>query len=162
MAAILCCGLAPRPYLAGLRDKMMASTSALFSFELSCSLPFFSRPLAAASCMLSLAVPKKRWAGFTQSLLSHLWHTYNPFGIGPFFSSYDTRCAGCALYEPTLKFPYPPDFFAPRQFQQPRPSSDRETFAQNLSSTMSCINSIVQSLHACPPFVKCREWRMAT
>lgn len=40
------------------------------------------RPFAMQSRTLSVCVPRKRWSGFTQAGLSHLWQTNIPSGIG--------------------------------------------------------------------------------
>jgi len=68
--------------------------------------PLGISPLDTASAVFSCVVPRKRWFGLQHGLLSHLWHTNNPFGIGPFVTN---QAVLCDLYNRLriAKAPYP-------------------------------------------------------
>src|SRR6185369_7751368 len=83
------------------------------------------------SSLLSLAVPRNKWSGFTQGGLSQRWQTKSPSGIGPYARNQETRCAPIP---PPVRdtCPYPLLNKAPRQSQQP---SDLSTLDQNRSAS---------------------------
>jgi hypothetical protein len=70
-------------------------------------LPFTCLFFLMQSIMLSLCVPRKRCAGFTHRLLSHLWQTKSFFGISPLNANQETLWAKAMLFAVVRKTPYP-------------------------------------------------------
>lgn len=95
---------------------------------------FALRPLRNISWLLSFLVPRNKWSGRTHLLLSHLWQTHSPSGIGPKCIIHDTRWASTVSFS-ILKAPYPVLPLEPAiQYQQ---SSVWMTFMKNLFLSLS-------------------------
>jgi hypothetical protein len=89
-------------------------------------------PFRNMSWTFSLCVPRNKCFGFTQDLLSQVWQTYSPSGIGPLTKRQETLCAPSIFPGPKCTLPYPNvvDLF---QFQQSSGLS-LSTFCQNFSA----------------------------
>jgi hypothetical protein len=102
----------------------------------------WSRPLRSLSCILSAAVPSQRCEGLTHILLSHLWHTCNPAGIGPKCRIKEKRWADSFRHllldnrDAPPNTPYPLRYLHPRHSQH-SVSVFTETLRQNLTSMFS-------------------------
>lgn len=111
-----------------------------------------NRPLEIASWALSFLVPRKRCAGFTQSLTSHLCNTKSPFGMSLPVAKKLKRCA-LIFFLRIVKIPYPLSLCAPTHFRQSpsmtmffkkRARSDSVIFITNGIPLVSYVN-VIQS-----------------
>ena len=98
----------------------IARASASVSLALPCAEPrgWLPRHFFSLSSMLSLCVPRKRWAGFTHSGLSHVCKTSSGPASTPLNKSIARRWA-CHDDCWNIVDPYPCDEIAPRHIQQP-------------------------------------------
>lgn len=112
--------------------------------------PFASLPLASISRVLSLWVPRKRWAGFTQPGLSHRCSTKSPGGISPLENSQETRCDRSGTLWADIMCPYPFLSRDPVHSQQPGPL---DTFSQNRSEINLDFATVI--LAFCSPVISC-------
>lgn len=89
------------------RNFRIVLTSSHVSLARPCSSPLLclARFLFSISWILSVCVPRKRWSGFTQNPLSHLWQTHILGGISPRKIIHAARWASCGL-PANAKFPY--------------------------------------------------------
>lgn len=104
--------------------------------------PRKTRPFSTMSRMLSLWLPRNRWAGLTQWRTSQRWQTNRPGGVGPTKRRCETLWAASFLPSRACpSTPYPFLLSSPVHSQQPVLGSG-ETCRQNRSCTLT---------FTCPP-----------
>ncbi len=88
--------------------SLIIITSATLNTLKCCSSPFMCLSFLTMSWEFCFGVPINKCTGFTHKVTSQLWHTKNPFGIGPFFIVQDTLWAVEAFIDECLNLPYLP------------------------------------------------------
>lgn len=89
------------------RARRISATSTAVSLLRPWASPVAVRPLASLSAAFACLLPRKRWSGSQQSLLSQRCNTHSPGGIGPCRNSQATWCAPIWPRPGTRSTPYP-------------------------------------------------------
>ena len=147
-----CCGPSPldfwgAPTPRGIYSLLMEATNSSVREDLRALLPTAPRPFDHISSVLSLWVPRKRWAGRTQALLSQRCRTSKPLGIEPKCISHEKRCACAKSFLDNCTRPYPRDKC---RFHTQQPS-DRWTLDQkrSIGSRFLALIDIIYSSYVC-------------